>query len=334
MISAIVVAMRKLGVIIISIMPMFACSNSAAQAVSGLQDESSVAPIPPNPSSLQLDAARRVEVEEAIKRHDYRRAETILVEESNRDPNSVRSARLLEMAGGLFFADREFLDAAIALKRAESIAPLDERTSFILAMAYVKLERRDWARSQLERLANAQPTNSLYGYWLARLDYDAQNYTAAVNRLRKVVELDPKMARAYDVLGLCYDYLGQQAAAIQALTRASELNRQQAKPSPWPNMDLAKSLISANQLTEAEKNLREARSYDPQLPQVYYELGRVLDMQGKSQDAIQALKSAVDRDANYPEPHYLLGRIYQKLGQSTLAKSEIVRFQDLQRPKK
>ena len=327
--------MRTLGVIINSIMLSILLSSSwAAQAVSGLQGESSLASVPPDLSSLQLDAAHRLEVEQAIKRHDYRRVETILVEESHRDPNSVRSARLLEMAGGLFFADREFLDAAIALKRAESIAPLDERTSFILAMAYVELERRDWARSQLEKLVNAQPTNSLYGYWLARLDYDAQNYTAAVNRLRKVIEIDPKMARAYDVLGLCYDYLGQQAAAIQALTHASELNRQQAKPSPWPNMDLAKSLISANQLSEAEKNLREALLYDPQLSQTYYELGRVLDMQGKSQEAIQALKSAVDRDTNYSEPHYLLGRIYQKLGQGVLAKSEIERFQELRRTKK
>ena len=59
-------------------------------------------------------------------------------------------------------------------------------------MAYVKLSRRDWARSELAKLVAAQPRNPLYLYWLARLDYDAHNYTAAITQLERVIELDPK----------------------------------------------------------------------------------------------------------------------------------------------
>jgi tetratricopeptide (TPR) repeat protein len=198
-------------------------------------------------------------------------------------------------------------------------------------MAYVKLNRRDWARPELEKLAAVHPQDSLYLYWLARLDYDAQNYTAAIARLQKVVELDPKMTRAYDTLGLCYDYLGQFNEAIKHYNRAVELNRLQSKPSPWPHVDLAVSLISVNQLAEAEKNLREALGYDARFLQAHYQLGRVLEMQGNYLAAVQSLHQAIALQPSYPEPHYLLGRIYHRLGEDQLSKKEIAQFQELKK---
>jgi Flp pilus assembly protein TadD len=280
-------------------------------------------------SELQLDPPRRAELEDAMKQHDYRRAEKILVEESERDPKTSRSAKLLSMAGGVFFLDGQYLDSVIAWKRADAIAPLDERSRFTLAMSYVRLNRRDWARTELEKLAAAQPQKPLYLYWLARLDYDAQNYATAVARLKEVIALDPKMMRAYDSLGLCYDYLGQSDEAVKSYNRAVELNRLQSKPSPWPDVDLAVTLIAVNQLAEAGKNLREALGYDSQLPQAHYQLGRVLEMQGEYQAAVEALRKAATLDAAYPEPHLLLGRIYHRLGESKQGEAEIEQYQHL-----
>lgn len=280
-------------------------------------------------SALQLDPSRRAELEAAIKQRDYRRAEKILVEESERQPKSPRSARLLVMAGGMFFLDGQYLDSVIAWKRAEAITPLDDRSRFTLSMAYVRLNRRDWARTELEKLAVVQPQNPLYLYWLARLDYDAQNYTTAVARLQKVIALDPTMMRAYDSLGLCYDYLGQSAEAIKSYNRAVELNRVRSKPSPWPHVDLAVTLIAVNQLAEAEKNLREALGYDSQLPQAHYQLGRVLEMRGEYQAAVEALRKAATLDPAYPEPHLLLGRIYHRLGEGQLGETEIEQYHHL-----
>lgn len=282
-------------------------------------------------SGLQLDPARRAELEDAMKRRDYRRAEKILVEESERKPKSPRSAKLLAMAGGVFFLDGQYLDSVIAWKRAEAITPLDDRSRFTLSMAYVRLNRHDWARTELERLAAVQPQNPLYLYWLARLDYDGQNYASAVARLQKVIALDPKMIRAYDSLGLCYDYLGKSDEAIKNYRRAVELNRLQPKPSPWPHVDLAVTLIAVNQLADAEKSLREALGYDSQLPQAHYQLGRVLEMQGEYQAAVEALRQASTLDPAYPEPHLLLGRIYHRLGESKQGEAEIEEYQRLKK---
>src|SRR5947209_1192779 len=244
------------------------------------QDDASASSFSFQLMELQLDPLRLTELKKEINARDYKPAEKILVEEAERDPRSPRSAKLLAIAGGIFFLDAQYLEAAIAWKKAEAIAPLDDRSRFTLAMAYVRLNRRDWARPELEKLVAAQPQDPLYLYWLARLDYDAHNYAVAISRLQKVVGLDPTMMRAYDSLGLCYDYLGQSNEAIKNFNRAVELNRLQSKPSPWPHVDLAGSLVSVNQLADAEKHLREALSFDPRLPQAHYQLGRVLEKQG------------------------------------------------------
>src|SRR6266852_4667705 len=303
----------------------------SAQDRSSAQESPAPATVLPDLTDLQLSEPRRLELKDAFRRRDYKRAETILVEEAERDPKSIRTAKMLTMAGAIFFLDGQYLNSAIAWKKAEAIAPLDDRSRFTLAMAYVRLSRRDWARPELEKLVAAQPQDPLYLYWLARLDYDAHNYTVAISRLQKVVELDPTMMRAYDSLGLCYDYLGQSNEAIKHLNRAVELNRLQTKPSPWPHVDLAVLLVSVNQLADAEKDLREALSFDSRLPQAHYQLGRVLEMQGRYQEAVQSFKQAIVLQPAYPEPHYLLGRLYHRLGDDQLSKQEIAQFQELKK---
>src|SRR5207244_5288938 len=77
---------------------------------------------------------------------------------------------------------------------------------------------------------------------------------------------------------------GVQTCALPIYNRAVELNRHASKPAPWPHLNFAISLIEANRLAEAEKNLREAISYDAGLPQAHYQLGRVLEMQGEHEE--------------------------------------------------
>ena len=282
-------------------------------------------------AGLQLEPARSAELESALNRRDYKRAETILLEETQRDPTSARAARLYTVMGHILFLDGQYLNSAIAWKKAEAIASLDDPTRFSLAMAYLRLNRADWGRDELQKLLQRDPQNPLYLYWLAKLEYDERAYAPAINKLRRVIEVDPNMMRAYNNLGLCYDSLGQFDEAIQSFTRAIELNRKQKQPSAWPPLNLAVSLISLNRLDEAEARLHEALSYNPKFPQALYELGLVLEKERKFEEAIAPLQRATELDPSYAEPHYTLGKIYQRQGKREEAQEEIEKFKKLKK---
>ena len=305
-------------------LPLFAQQVPAPEALPVLGTSGSLA-------GLQLDPSRSAELEGALNRRDYKRAETILLEETQRDPTSARAAQLYTVVGHILFLDGQYLNSAIAWKKAEAIASLDDQTRFSLAMAYLRLNRPDWGRDELQRLSQGDPQNPLYLYWLAKLDYDVRAYTPAISKLRRVIELDPNMMRAYNNLGLCYDSLGQFDEAIESFTRAIELNRRQEQPSAWPPLNLAVSLISLNRLDEAVARLHEALSYNPQFPQAHYRLGLVLEKQRKFEEAIAPLQRAIELDPLYPEPHYTLGRIYQRQGKREEAQEQIERFKKLRK---
>ena len=303
-------ARASLGALVLGLL----VADAAAQTPPPVAGDAPGRPPPPAAALLPLDPAQRGALAAALARGDYLRAETILVEEINRDPKSPRAAKLLAAAGGLFFLDGQYLNAAIAFKKAEALGQLDDRSRFTLAMAYIALGRREWARPELEKLAASDARNALYPYWLARLDYDAQLYDAAALRLKQAIALDPSMARAHDNLALCYEHLGDFDEAERHYRRAIELNRGQAKPSPWPHVNLAALLVVSDRLDEAEALLREALHFDARLPQAHYRLGQILEKRGKLPEAIESLNRAVELDSNYAEPYYTLGRAYTRVG--------------------
>jgi tetratricopeptide (TPR) repeat protein len=148
-----------------------------------------------------LEAGRRASLRDAVKGHNYGLAENILLEEIGRNP---KSQPLLTLLGGIFFLDGKYFNSAIALKKAKVIAPLDDRSRFTLAMAHITLGKMDWARPELERLAQSDPHNALYPYWLCCLDYHDMHLSSAVANAQKAITLGPKSTKAYDNLGLYY----------------------------------------------------------------------------------------------------------------------------------
>jgi tetratricopeptide (TPR) repeat protein len=278
-------------------------------------------------STLRVpDIPRREDVDRAIRARDWVRVERLLVEEIDRRPNAPDVLKLLAK---VFLIDQKPLNAAIAIKKAEALAPLDERTRYALVLAYVAMERRDWARAELERLAASDPGEPTYQYWLARLDYDGGLYASAIERLEAVVARDPDFIRAHDNLGLCYEAQNQPDKAIAHYREAIALNRRAETKSPWPLLNLAVLLRSRGGLDEAEALLREAIRYDSASPRAHYELGRLLEELERVEAAVDALERASSLDASYPEPHYALARIYRSQGRAAEASQALATFKRL-----
>jgi tetratricopeptide (TPR) repeat protein len=277
-----------------------------------------------------LDGERRARLEVALRSGAYEQAEALLVEAVGREP---KSPELLKLLGGVFFVEGRPLNAAIAFKKAEALSPLDERSRFTLAMAYVAMKKPEWARPELDKLVAAYPKNPLYLYWTARLDYDDGQYAAAIERLRHVVELDPGFVKAHDNLGLCYEALGRPDDAVRSYEEAIRLDRGRTPRSPWPPLNLGILLLRQDRLDEALALFRESVEDDPKLPQGHYQLGVALEKKERLAEAIAELQESSRLDPVYPEPQYALARVFRRQGDAEKADRALALFQDLKKQK-
>jgi tetratricopeptide (TPR) repeat protein len=279
--------------------------------------------------SLQLPPEVLFQLQHAIDTHDYIAAERLLLAEIDRDPHSPRAARLLAYVGTVYFLNQDYMNSAVAWKKSEGIAPLDPKLRFSLAMAYIRIAHSDWARTELESLAAQNEREALYPYWLGRLDYDGHEYERAIRNFQRAIALDPRMARAYDNLGLCYYYENQNDLAVENYKKAIELDRGSEHPPAWPYLNLAITQQFLNQLADAEKNLREAIRLDPGFAKAHFQLGTVLEDLQKPEAAVEELKEGARLDPAYAEPHMALARVYHKLGQEASAREEVKTYLSL-----
>jgi tetratricopeptide (TPR) repeat protein len=293
--------------------------------------------LPPGAPSMEerdtsvttLEARRRAEIESVIQKGDLARAEELLVAEIQR---SSKPAPLLEQLASVFMRDRKPLNAAIALKKAETYGPLGAPARFQLALAYIGMRRGEWARPELERLSSAEPANATYLYWLGRLDYDNGRYASAVARLERVISLDPAYIRAYDNLGLCYEALNEPDRAVAQYREAIRRARLLGEPWPWPFLNLGILQRKFGTLDEAEALFRDALTIDPNFAPALYQLGTVLEYQDKFDDAIALLQKSAAADPTYAEPHFALSRIYRHQGRTKEADDALATFQRLHAP--
>jgi tetratricopeptide (TPR) repeat protein len=274
-------------------------------------------------ASLGLSPSESADLQHAIDNRDYLTAEKLLLIEIDRDAHSKRTARLLDFAGSVYFLNHDYLHAAVAWKKSEAIETLDPKLQFSLAMAYIRISKPDWARPVLKSLAATDPKESLYPYWLGRLDYDSHQYDDAIRDFKLAIELNPQMFRAYDNLGLCYYYENQNDLAIENYKKAIQLDRGSAHPSPWPFLNLGIILQFLNRFSEAEENFRQAIRLNPKFTQAHFQLGLVLEQMQRFDSSIEELRKASSLDSQYPEPHMAMARVYRRLGNEAAAREEV-----------
>jgi len=271
---------------------------------------------------------RSARITEALRTGDYEQAEALLLKAAEARPWSSEVLRLL---GGVFFLRGRPLNAAVALKKAEALAPLDERSRFTLVMAYVALGHRDWARPELAKLVEAAPANPLYPYWTGRLDYDDQQYATAVKSLLRAVELDPRFTKAHDNLGLCYEALGRFDEAARSWEEAIRLDREQPTRSPWPSLNLGLLMTRLDRLDAAETRFRESLACDPRFAPAHYHLGLTLEKKGRATEAVAELEEAARLDPASAEAQYALARVYRRRGDREKADRALQRFEQIKK---
>jgi superkiller protein 3 len=276
--------------------------------------------------ALPLKGEIRTGLRSVLASGDYTAAERLLFAEVDRNGES---APVLVVLGNVLFRNGKHAAAAASLRRAEQLGGLDERNRFLLALACVATEQRVEARKQLEQLAAMSPRNAQYAYWLARLAYQENLFSEALEHATAAVKLQPDFMKAHDQIGLCYEGLNRPDDALAAYQRAVQLNRREPSRSPWPPMNAGKLLFRLNRLEEAEQYLLESVSVDPRFAVARFRLGQVLERRGRYTEALRHLNEATALDPTYAAPFYRLGRIYKLKGDADAAEKALKQFEVL-----
>jgi tetratricopeptide (TPR) repeat protein len=274
-------------------------------------------------SRLPIDAAEKRRLAADLRHRRFEAAETLLLKEANKQP---KAAALFAFAGRVFFLDRKYTNCVIAYSKAEKLAPLGELDQFTMAMAFLAIERQDWAKLQLEKLHSDHPADARYVYWLGKLDFDQQNLPEAIEKFETAIRLDPLFVKALDMLGVSEEIGGKDAEAIRHHERAVDLNRWSVSPSPWPPLNYGIMLVRVGDLASAEPLLREALNYDPDLAEAHYRLGTCLEKKNRYEDAGAEYIRASELDPTAPAPWYALSRTLRTEGRVAEAERAAAEF--------
>jgi tetratricopeptide (TPR) repeat protein len=276
-----------------------------------------------------LPPERRQALAAAFSAKNLASMEEILDHEVSAAGRSPLAAELEALAGAVEFLHGRMGRAALAFSQADRLTPLGDPDRFTWAMALVNLGDDKGAREQLTRLAASHPDTPLYIYWLARIDYHERRYDDAIERLHRVIRLDPSSARAYDNLGLALDMSGRPEEARDVFLKAVDLNRKLPDPSPWPPHNLGYLLVRLLEFKEAEKALRESLKYDPKFATAHYHLARALDGDGRDSEAIDEYRVAISIDPTAVEALYSLGLLYRRHGRTAEADAAFAEYKRL-----
>lgn len=230
----------------------------------------------------------------------------------------------------------------------------------LLALAYLKLDRRDDALASLKEAIRLRPDFAKAHYDLGGAYYEIGDFTIAAGSFEEAIRINPDFFDALIALGKTYQHSGLYLKAVDVLLKAT-LIRPDAIDAKTA---LGVAFIMAGQPEDAAKTLHEAISLSPQSAFAHAALGQAYRLLGKFQEAIGALqealrispgdavsynylgqtyqsmerhqealeafKQAITLKPNFAEAHFNLGVLYLELGSQTQARQEYLILKQLE----
>ena len=236
-------------------------------------------------------------------------------------PQDIALKRMLAIA----WLNTEAFDKAAELLRDDPGREGDASLQYAYGLALVRGNRLSEAEPIFARLLARHGDSAELNVLLGQAHAQRGDYDAAIQSLKRALELKPDVAEASAALGVIYLKQGRLPEAEAALRAELKGHPSDVKTAH----NLATVLDRQGRPEEALALLREVLKAKPDFADARYLFGKVLLAQGAAEEAAQHLDAAArlaPEDANI---HYQLGQAYQKLGRSDAAREQFEVFQKL-----
>lgn len=177
-----------------------------------------------------------------------------------------------------------------SFQRALAVEPSHQDALRWMAMLYTSQGRIEEAIHVYERLIEQEPTDRFVLSTLADLYVLQGKLTQAVELYERLIQEHGSSSQLHFNLGVLQGRLGHFQAAIQELSRATEL----APESVEIRVALGLTYELDNQLDKAAAHYEEAIRLDPLNPRLYQHAARVYANQDRVQDAIRCYQTMLD----------------------------------------
>jgi len=205
-------------------------------------------------------------------------------------PDPDRDLKLLLVQGQNALDKKDYAAAADIFRKYLAQKPDDASAHFQLAYACTSLQQLDAAMDEYRKAASLDPQMAAAQLNLGLLLLD-KDPAAAIEPLRKAVELKPDQARLHFILGWALERTNQLSEAIREYEQAEKLDARNFDI----HFSLARALLGSNRAPEAEAEFRAALELKPDSSPAHLGLAESLIAQKKPELAAEELAKYVSQ---------------------------------------
>lgn len=243
------------------------------------------------------------------------------------EPNEARWCHL----AALLIAGYGDLEPALELwRRTTQLDPAYTPAWLRLGETYLKANRPTDAEAAFREVLRRAPEDAYALFGLARLDFEAERWEPAREKLERVVNLT-KFTLGYDLIVTLYERLGQadRAKSIRAAAKASGAYRDPADPwfdslmddchEPYRLAIAAGNLARNGDSAAAVRLLERAVAITPDDVSAIFQLGTLLIQQGDRAGAIQHLRRCTELAPDFADGWANLSALQALIGEHAAA---------------
>ena len=258
--------------------------------------------IAPDSASVGWNTARLT-----LKEKKLSEALNIARDTSQRFPDDVEGMGVL---GGCLRANGEMVESLEVLTKAIELNPDYAEALINRGLIRLSQENKPEALADLELAHRLKPHIKQIWDLVVGLKVEAQDYTDAILLLINMIEIVPEDEKRLATLALCYQYLENFDAAIEAYDKSLAIKPNNADA--YGNMGV--TLQKQGKLEEAIEAYKRAIAINPSYANVYNNMGNALKEQGKPEEAIEAYKKALAIEPDNADVFNNMGVTLQEQG--------------------